>query len=76
MSSLCRTVRQSDLAKQKRESKTKIRFSFDAYLVTRIWKPGYDFQAQTTFLSQAQVKNTVTKTFLHDDLLMRATVVT
>lgn len=62
------------MAKQKRESKAKVHYSFEAYLVTSIWKPGYNFQAQTMFLYQAQVKNTVTKKFLRGDLLMRATV--
>lgn len=37
MSFPCWTVRQSDLAKQKRESKTKIHFSFETYPVTSIW---------------------------------------
>lgn len=67
----CKTVWSN---KKKRESKTKIHFSLEVYLVTRIWKPGYEFLAQTIFLSQAQVKNTVTKKYLHGDLLMWAMV--
>lgn len=46
MSFPCWTVRQSDLAKQKRESKTKIHFGFETYPVTSFgkwqWFPSTD----------------------------------
>lgn len=67
-------LEESDLAKQERESKTKIHFSTELYLVTSIWKPGYVFQMQTLFLSQAQMEGCCDQKFLHVNLLVRGTM--